>query len=486
MMLDSASIGDYNLCFAINYGTTSEVFFAQHNLAPVPVAIKVIHTSHNSNSQQSKVENQTEICPNANTQCVENVRNEKIICSQLPENSYSINDQQLNLVNNHDKNEVNHSYPAIDPDQLKNEVEFMQLLNHPNICKLFEVIEEKDKIAFVMEFAENGSLASFLAPNRPLNLTQVKNYFYQLVAAVDYLHNTVGIAHRDIKAENVLLDSNFHIKLCDFGLSHKIIRNEKQTVQLCDWSNDMNDQQNYNNSASVKNQSSTNLMTTQCGSPYYVSPEIILNQIYDEKTDVWSLGVLLYLMATGTFPFYDEGNNVPKILHKIVNDPVVYPPFLEPDLVDLLEKMLNKDPLSRISIDQVKLHKFVSKPFPTKSISLPMLNNNQFTEPLEQAFFQLENYGINLEDAEVKLKSGSKQYKTIIEILAKRIEEKQRRQNTERKKRIPSMGRSMQISRTGGPTSVPGSGSLFQQRRGDIPAGIIKKCNIPFKRVFVP
>ena len=382
-------IGNFTICFPVSNETNkSTVYFAQSKMAPIPVAIKFIEKN----------------------------------------------------INNED-NEVNMKL-------VRREINLMKELDHPNITTLFDVIEDENSIALVLEYAENGSLSNFMTHGKPLPMSHVQNYFSQLCDAVYYLHNDMKIAHRDIKAENILLDSNFNVKLCDFGLS----------------------------------QCSNNLMTTQCGSPNYISPEVIQNKGYNEKTDVWSMGVLLYLMLTGEFPFQAENNSIPCLLKKIVNDPFIPPSSLAENkpLLNLIERMLKKDPVERISINEIMMNQFVSKPAPKKSMSLPQLNQREFNAGSDEiAMCNFENYGLNPKEMQKKIHEGDHDALVLFKILVKRIEEKQRRiaNDNYQKKKIPLMNRKFQIT-----------GSMTFKRRFEIPriAGSNKIINQQLKSVFVP
>ncbi|OHT16669.1 CAMK family protein kinase [Tritrichomonas foetus] len=224
-------------------------------------------------------------------------------------------------------------------------------LSHPNIVQLFDVIEvegsasldptcdmkpsplidsnsTQKKLWLIMEYLPNGSLAGFMVNGNPLNDIQLYRFFKQISDAIFYLHNIAKVVHRDIKAENILIDENNVAKLADFGLSKGIPTKEA-------------------------------LLHTQCGTLNYISPEIITEKGYNEKTDIWSLGILLYLMSTGRFPF--EDTNTQNLYKKIISHDVEFPeePILNSSLKDLILKMLEKDPEKRYSIIDVISHPWV-------------------------------------------------------------------------------------------------------------------------------
>ena len=145
----------------------------------------------------------------------------------------------------------------------------------------------------------------------------------QLEDAIDYLHTKLKVIHRDIKAQNVLLDMNNDAILCDFGFCKP-------------------------------QESGTSILQTSCGSPVYAAPEVIMRRPYSYPADVWSLGVLFYLMIVGRFPF--QSDNVLSTMKMIVEDTPHFPENLEPTLLSLLTRMLDKNPDTRITASEIKEH----------------------------------------------------------------------------------------------------------------------------------
>ncbi|OHT07369.1 CAMK family protein kinase [Tritrichomonas foetus] len=230
-------------------------------------------------------------------------------------------------------------------ETIRNEMQIMKRLNHANIIKFFELIELPHYIAIVTEYASNGTLMDHIAYGKPMNPTLVRGIFIQLVSAISYLHNEAKIVHRDLKTENILLDQQFNAKLIDFGLSKQISVNEE-------------------------------LLHTRCGSPCYASPEVIKSDGYTEKTDIWSLGILLYLLTTGVFPFYH--NNIQKLFNKIISQPLEFPENISipNSMKALLTGMLAKDPSRRFNIEQVYNSQYIrGNSSVVCSFSSPTLNN---------------------------------------------------------------------------------------------------------------
>jgi serine/threonine protein kinase len=154
-------------------------------------------------------------------------------------------------------------------------------------------------------------MLDFVNEHGPLQEDRARRYFCELISALDYLHNSQLVAHRDLKAENVLLDRNDNIRLIDFGLSKYFTKG-------------------------------TPTLVTACGSPAYCAPDMIRGELYTKAADIWSAGVLLYAMVAGTLPY--NADSIPDLLHKIVFDDIEYPQLMSRSLTDLLRRMLTKDP----------------------------------------------------------------------------------------------------------------------------------------------
>ena len=208
------------------------------------------------------------------------------------------------------------------------EVAFMRQVEHPLIAQLFQVLEDEKNHYLVMEYCSGENLLQYINTDGKLEENLARQYFIQLFSVIEYLHKEKSIIHRDLKAENVLLDRNYNIRLIDFGLSNSFSF-EKQNLE------------------------------TACGSPGYLPPEMIKGQTHTTAADIWSLGVLLYCITVGRLPFDDP--NMQTILNKIVNTQPFFPRTLSADLLSLLKKMLVKDPEQRITLDEIKEHPWFSK-----------------------------------------------------------------------------------------------------------------------------
>lgn len=207
-------------------------------------------------------------------------------------------------------------------DQIKREISVMRIVRHPNIVQLYEVMATKSKIFFVMEYAKGGELFNKVAKGK-LKEDAARRYFQQLINAVDFCHSR-GVYHRDIKPENLLLDENENLKISDFGLSAL---------------------------AQCKHQDG--LLHTTCGTPAYVAPEVINRKGYDgEKVDIWSCGVVLFVLLAGYLPFHDS--NLIEMYRKIGKAEFKCPNWFPPEVRKLLCKILDPNPSTRISMAKIR------------------------------------------------------------------------------------------------------------------------------------
>lgn len=208
-------------------------------------------------------------------------------------------------------------------DRIEREISVMRLVKHPNIVHLHEVMATKTKIYFVMEYAKGGELFNKVVEQGKLEEDVARKYFRQLINAVEFCHGR-GVYHRDLKPENILLDEDENLKVSDFGLS-----------------------------ALTKCRRSDGMLHTTCGTPAYVAPEIIGRNGYDGvAADVWSCGVVLFVLMAGYLPFHDS--NLMEMYRKIGQAEYKFPKWFSPKTRKLLSKMLDPNPSSRISIAKIK------------------------------------------------------------------------------------------------------------------------------------
>ncbi|XP_071741801.1 CBL-interacting protein kinase 2-like [Rutidosis leptorrhynchoides] len=213
--------------------------------------------------------------------------------------------------------------------QIKREISIMRLVKHPNILQLYEVMATKTKIYFALEYAKGGELFDKVSKGR-LKESVARKYFQQLINAVDFCHSR-GVYHRDLKPENLLLDENDNLKVSDFGLS-----------------------------ALAESKHQDGLLHTTCGTPAYVAPEVINRKGYDgDKADIWSCGVILYVLLTGYLPFHDS--NLMEMYRKIGKAEFKCPNWFPPEVKRLLTRMLDPNPTYRITIAKIKENTWFKK-----------------------------------------------------------------------------------------------------------------------------
>lgn len=222
-------------------------------------------------------------------------------------------------------------------NQIKREISVMKLVRHPNIVHLYEVMATKTKIYFIMEYCKGGELFNKVAKGR-LKEDAARKYFQQLINAVDFCHSR-GVYHRDLKPENLLLDDDENLKISDFGLS-----------------------------ALVESKHQDGLLHTTCGTPAYVAPEVINRRGYDgTKADIWSCGVVLYVLLAGYLPFQDS--NLMEMYRKIGKADYKCPSWFPPEARRLLSRMLDPNPSSRISLAKIRASSWFRRGISTSSKS---------------------------------------------------------------------------------------------------------------------
>ncbi|XP_051142902.1 CBL-interacting protein kinase 2-like [Andrographis paniculata] len=234
-------------------------------------------------------------------------------------------------------------------DQIKREISIMRLVRHPYIIHLHEVMATKTKIYFVLEYAKGGELFNKVAKGK-LKEDVARKYFQQLINAVDFCHSR-GVYHRDLKPENILLDENENLKVSDFGLS-----------------------------AITESKRDDGLLHTTCGTPAYVAPEVINRKGYDGAlADIWSCGVILFVLLAGYLPFYNS--NLMEMYRKIGKAEYKFPSWFSLEVRKLLARILDPNPSSRITIEKIKESSWFKRGLqPKRRINDPESSSSSDTE----------------------------------------------------------------------------------------------------------
>ncbi|KAJ8922438.1 hypothetical protein NQ315_004385 [Exocentrus adspersus] len=211
--------------------------------------------------------------------------------------------------------------------KLFREVRIMKMLDHPNIVKLFQVIETEKTLYLVMEYASGGEVFDYLVLHGRMKEKEARSKFRQIVSAVQYCHQK-RIIHRDLKAENLLLDSEMNIKIADFGFSNEFTPGNK--------------------------------LDTFCGSPPYAAPELFQGKKYDgPEVDVWSLGVILYTLVSGSLPF--DGSTLRELRERVLRGKYRIPFYMSTDCENLLKKFLVLNPAKRASLETIMKDKWMNQ-----------------------------------------------------------------------------------------------------------------------------
>lgn len=215
-------------------------------------------------------------------------------------------------------------------EKVQREINILHLCTHPHIIRLYEVIDTPTDIFLVNEYVSGGELFDYIVSKGRLSADEARNFFHQIISGVEYCHFQ-KIVHRDLKPENLLLDSNLNIKIADFGLSNLMRDGD--------------------------------FLRTSCGSPNYAAPEVISGHLYaGPEVDVWSCGVILYALLCGSLPFDDE--SIPNLFKKIKSGMYSLPSHLSQLARNLIPRMLEVDPMKRITIPEIRMHPWFQHKLP--------------------------------------------------------------------------------------------------------------------------
>lgn len=224
------------------------------------------------------------------------------------------------------------------------EINALKYLNHPNIVKLEEILQNSKYIGIVLEYASGGEFYKYIQRKRRLKENIACKLFSQLISGVSYMHYK-GLVHRDLKLENLLLDKNENLIITDFGFVNEFSLQKR-------------------------------LMNTSCGSPCYAAPELVVTtQPYEgTRADTWSCGVILFAMLAGYLPWDDDpvnpnGDDIARLYQYITSTPLKFPDYINPLARDLLRKILISDPRKRYTIERIREHEWLVPYYSFLSIS---------------------------------------------------------------------------------------------------------------------
>ena len=262
-------------------------------------------------------------------------------------------------------------------------------ISHPFIVDFYGCLPEKSYICYCQEFVPGGSLLDRVNRTKGIPEPLAKRYFCQLMSALRLLHEHLEVVHRDIKLENLLIDENDNLKMIDFGFVSEQV----------------------------------NMIRSQCGSIPYTAPEVISAHEYSSAVDMWSAGVVLYAMLTGTLPFRASPGR--DVADHILRDSPVYPLSMSPLARDLIDGLLTKDPMLRLTLDQVRTHPWVTQSCCSEFISDAYLNEVTNTMQFEPELLR-PFPAIDAVNVQVTLDSGMDDDDTITYMILKHFSKMKR------------------------------------------------------------
>uniref|UniRef100_A0A8C9ZZ99 SNF-related serine/threonine-protein kinase n=1 Tax=Sander lucioperca TaxID=283035 RepID=A0A8C9ZZ99_SANLU len=243
------------------------------------------------------------------------------------------------------------------------EVRCMKLVQHPNIVRLYEVIDTQTKLYLILELGDGGDMFDYIMKHEEgLNEELAKKYFAQIVHAISYCHR-LHVVHRDLKPENVVFfEKQGLVKLTDFGFSNKFQPGKK--------------------------------LTTSCGSLAYSAPEILLGDEYDAPAvDIWSLGVILFMLVCGQPPFQEANDS--ETLTMIMDCKYTVPAHVSSACKDLIDRMLQRDPKRRASLEEIESHAWLQgvDPSPATKYNTPLVSHKNLSEEEHNSIIQRMVHG---------------------------------------------------------------------------------------------
>lgn len=247
-------------------------------------------------------------------------------------------------------------------ENLKDEIRILTIIkshNHPNICHIEEVFEDERKVKMVLELCKDQTLLDsiYSAPNRRLDEVKVAHIIHTITKSLQYLHDN-QVVHRDLKPENILFAKDGTVKIADFGSAHKHDDDKSASTPSTP-------SETAGSTTSTTSNISWN-MKTNIGTPLYVAPEVLDPSVnkYNEKVDLWSVGVILYVCLSGYHPF-NARKSVGKMYQNIMAGNYKFSPSIwkniDEDAIDLVKSLLRVEPNQRMTCGELLKHKWIKK-----------------------------------------------------------------------------------------------------------------------------
>lgn len=255
-------------------------------------------------------------------------------------------------------------------NRVRQEVEIHSRLKHPSVLELFTFFQDANYVYLVLELAHNGELQRYMKQvmRRPMTEPEAANILGQVVAGLLYLHSH-QIMHRDMSLSNLLLSQDMHIKIADFGLATQLKRPDERHV-------------------------------TMCGTPNYISPEVVSRASHGLTADVWGLGCMFYTLLVGQPPF--DTDAVQSTLNKVVMSDYQMPSFISYEARDLIDKLLKKNPNERISLEQVLQHQFMLRYSNSQPAKALMTNSHSSSSAYNQTASSCDSGIITFSSSKLK------------------------------------------------------------------------------------
>ncbi|CAB3385380.1 Hypothetical predicted protein [Cloeon dipterum] len=342
------------------------------------------------------------------------------------------------------------------------EIEALKSFDHPNVCRLLQVIETNTRIYLVLEYCAGSELFDYIVKSQDLTECQARKFFRDMLSGVAYIHQK-GYAHRDIKPENMLLDENNRVKLIDFGLCANPAGGLNEQLATC------------------------------CGSYAYAAPELLRGvQYYGPKADIWSMGVVLFTLLCGELPFEDK--NIQNLHNKIQKGRFFVSKSLTADASNILHRMLDVNVNRRITIDELCSHPWVV----AGGLKPVMWKMPCFLDNLDSEIVTMMSKAFNMEESKMALELKKWKYdeKTSTYVLLRMRKDKGkalprlrcpmikpkaplRPENQEFKKRSEESATPTRITRAGSLRNrSPRPGGVKRQAAPEVPERISKRLKM--------